>query len=306
MAAMLVLVSLSAFATPASAQLLPEVTLECQDSVDLDVSPGSSRMVIVSCELENPSLYEEEVELMYEFGELAGSGPDSLTVPAGETSLFTVTVRADADQEAEDYLVNITAEVTSASGIPGGGIGSDSDEVTVTVPEFTTCENAVGQGGGTYEAGQKVSFSASITCESNTDSTTSYSALLISDSGSSAWPSGFEDQSPQCEVLVPDGGTTENCQFLIATPSNLEYIWEGCVILLEVGGSVPQSCPSTNAIDIKVEPKTLGIGSIELTGNDSVFGNYSDEAPIIIGGVVTVLVLAIIGMLVARRRRRSG
>jgi hypothetical protein len=78
------------------------------------------------------------------------------------------------------------------------------------------------------------------------------------------------------------------------------------VILLEVGGSVPQSCPSTNAIDIKVEPKTLGIGSIELTGNDSVFGNYSDEAPIIIGGVVTVLVLAIIGMLVARRRRRSG
>jgi len=178
--------------------------------------------------------------------------------------------------------------------------------VTVTVPEFTTCENAVGQGGGTFEAGQKVSFSASITCESNTDSTTSYSALLISDSGSSAWPSGFEDQSPQCEVLVPDGGTTENCQFLIATPSNLEYIWEGCVILLEVGGSVPQSCPSTNAIDIKVEPKTLGIGSIELTGNDSVFGNYSDEAPIIIGGVVTVLVLAIIGMLVARRRRRSG
>ena len=68
---------------------------------------------------------------------------------------------------------------------------------------------------------------------------------------------------------------------------------------------MPKSCPSSNVVNIKVEAKTLGIGSIELTGNDSVFGEYSDEAPIIIGGVATVLVLAIIGMLVARRRRRS-
>ena len=48
-----------------------------------------------------------------------------------------------------------------------------------------------------------------------------------------------------------------------------------------------------------------GIGVIDLTGNDSVFGEYADEAPIIVGGVAVVLVMAIIGVIVSRRRRDS-
>lgn len=154
------------------------------------------------------------------------------------------------------------------------------------------------------EAGQIISFSISISCNSNTDSTTKYSARLVDKSGSSAWPSGFDDQSPQCDVLIPDGGTSANCQFQILTPSNLDSTWEGCVVVLESGASVPKSCPSSNVIDVKIEPKSIGIGIIDLTGNDSVFGEYSDEAPIIIGGVAAVLVLAIIGIAVSRRRRR--
>ena len=74
--------------------------------------------------------------------------------------------------------------------------------------------------------------------------------------------------------------------------------------MLESGASVPKSCPSSNVIDVKIEPKSIGIGIIDLTGNDAVFGEYSDEAPIIIGGVAAVLVLAIIGIAVSRRRRR--
>ena len=72
--------------------------------------------------------------------------------------------------------------------------------------------------------------------------------------------------------------------------------------MLEDDGSEPKSCPSTNAIDVKVEPKSIGIGTIDLTGNDSIFGDYSNEAPIIIGGVVVVLVLTIAVVLVRRRR----
>ena len=286
-------------------QILPDITVECADNVEVDVSPGSSSTAIVYCELENSSMWEEEVDISVQFGDLDGSNPDSVTIEAGTTQSLTIGVSADQNQEAGDYQVNVSAEVTSAGGIPVPGLASDSDEVEVTIAEFTTCDHTVGQGGGNLEAGQIISFSVSISCDSNTDSTTKFSARLIDDSGSAAWPTGFDDQSPQCEVLIPDGGTSENCQFQILTPSNLEYTWEGCVIVLEDGGSVPKSCPSSNVVNIKVEAKTLGIGSIELTGNESIFGEYSDEAPIIIGGVATVLVLAIIGMLVARRRRRS-
>jgi hypothetical protein len=57
-------------------------------------------------------------------------------------------------------------------------------------------------------------------------------------------------------------------------------------------------------VDVKIEPKSIGIGTIDLTGNNSIFGEYSDEAPIIIGGVAVILVMAIIGIAVSRRRRR--
>jgi len=58
-------------------------------------------------------------------------------------------------------------------------------------------------------------------------------------------------------------------------------------------------------VNVKVEPKSIGIGVIDLTGNDSVFGEYADEAPIIVGGVAVVLVMAIIGVIVSRRRKDS-
>ena len=73
--------------------------------------------------------------------------------------------------------------------------------------------------------------------------------------------------------------------------------------MLEQDWDTPDSCPSYR-IDIKVEPKTIGIGTLELTGNNSIFGEYEEEAPIIIGGVAVVLVLTIL-VVVIRRRRRS-
>ena len=289
----------------ASAQILPDITIECVNSVDVDVSPGSTRTAMVNCELENASMWEEEVSLDISSEDLSATGPDSVSVPAGETVLISITVSADQDEGAGDYQVNVSAEVTSASGVPVPGLASDSDEIEVTIAEYTTCDHTVGQGGGTLEAGQIISFSVSISCDSNTDSTIKYSARLIDDSGSAAWPTGFDDQSPQCEVLIPDGGTSENCQFQIVTPSNLATTWEGCVIVLEDGESVPKSCPSSNVVNVKVEPKSIGIGVIDLTGNDSVFGEYADEAPIIVGGVAVVLLMVIIGVIVSRRRKDS-
>ena len=296
---------LGALIPAASGQVFPDITVECADNVELDVSPGSSRSAMTSCELENNSMWAEEVSVDIDSEDLDTTGPESVTIGAGETMTIFIVMSATQDQEAGDYLVNVSAEVTSAGGVPVPGLASDTDEIGVTIAEFTSCDHTVGQGGGTMEAGQIISFSISISCNSNTDSTTKYTARLVDKSGSSAWPSGFDDQSPQCDVLIPDGGTSANCQFQILTPSNLDSTWEGCVVVLEDGDSVPKSCPSSNVVNIKVEPKSIGIGVIDLTGNDSIFGEYTDEAPIIIGGVAVVLVLVIVGVIVSRRRRDS-
>ena len=154
------------------------------------------------------------------------------------------------------------------------------------------------------EAGEIITFSTSVSCTSNEASTIKYSARMISDGGDSSWPSGFSDQSAPCNIQIQSGGSSTNCQFLILTPSNLGETWDGCIVVLEEGGSVPKSCPSTNSIDVKVEPKSIGIGTIDLTGNGSIFGDYSEEAPVIVGGVAVVIVLAIV-VVVIRRRRRS-
>ncbi|PDH26608.1 MAG: hypothetical protein CND01_03675 [Marine Group II euryarchaeote MED-G34] len=300
----LIIGPLGALIPAASGQVFPDITVECGDNVEIDVSPGSSRTAMTSCELENNSMWIEEVSVDIDSEDLDTAGPESVTIGAGETLTISIVMSAAQDLEAGDYLVNVSAEVTSAGGVPVPGLASDTDEIGVTIAEFTSCDHTVGQGGGTLEAGQIISFSISISCDSNTDSTTKYSARLVDKSGSSAWPSGFDDQSPQCDVLIPDGGTSANCQFQILTPSNLDSTWEGCVVVLENGASVPKSCPSSNVIDVKIEPKSIGIGTIDLTGNDSVFGEYSDEVPIIIGGVAVVLVLAIIGIAMTRRRRR--
>ena len=295
---------LGALIPAASGQVFPDITIECADNVELDMSPGSSRSAMASCELENNSMWIEEVSVDIDSEDLDTAGPESVTIGAGETMTISIVMSAAQDLEAGDYLVNVSVEVTSAGGVPVPGLASDADEIGVTIAEFTTCDHSIGQGGGTLEAGQIISFSVSISCDSNTDSTTKYSARLVDKSGSSAWPSGFDDQSPQCDVLIPDGGTSANCQFQILTPSNLDSTWEGCVVVLEDGASIPKSCPSSNVVDVKIEPKSIGIGTIDLTGNDSVFGEYSDEAPIIIGGIAVVLVLAIIGIAMSRRRRR--
>ena len=304
-ASLLLLVPLMALIPTVSAQgVLPSVTLECVDSVKIDVSGSSSGSTLISCEVENDSMWDEEISIDVEFEDLDGTYEDSLEIAAGESETVLITVTAQKSDEAGDYLVNVSAEVTTAAGIPVTGMASASDEIDVTISEFTTCDHSIGQGGGTVEAGQIVTFSVSITCDSNTDSSTSYDVVMIDKSGSSSWPSGFVDQSVVCDVLIPDGGTSENCQFTILTPSNLASNWEGCIVAVQSGESAPNSCPASNVIDLMVEPKSVGIGTLELTGNNSIFGEYEEEAPIIIGGVALVLVLAI-AVVVIRRRRRS-
>ncbi len=300
--------SMGVFVPVASAQgIYPEINITCDEPAEMEVWPGSTRTSIVYCVLENPTIHSEKVEVTVEGGTFSTAAPASAIVGAGSEVSFQVAVRGDEGHASGSYLVNISAQVVEANGIQVSLITSpEYSEVTVVVVPFVSCDWTMGQGGGTIEAGDVIVFSTSFSCTSNDDSVANFSPIMISNSGANSWPSGFVDQSAPCNLQIQTGGSSTNCQFQILTPSNLGETWDGCIKIVweeDWGDNIPNSCQNER-IDVKIEPKSIGIGIIDLTGNDSIFGDYSEEAPVIIGGVFVVIVLAIV-VVVIRRRRRS-
>ena len=85
----------------------------------IDVEPGAPRSTIVNCNLENPSVHQVKVEIRIQAGNLAYSGPASVTVGNGLSASFQVTLRADLLGHLRgSQTVAITAEVTQANGVP--------------------------------------------------------------------------------------------------------------------------------------------------------------------------------------------
>ena len=66
----------------------------------------------------NPSVHQVKVEIRIQAGNLAYSGPASVTVGNGLSASFQVTLRADLRAPEGSQTVAITAEVTQANGVP--------------------------------------------------------------------------------------------------------------------------------------------------------------------------------------------
>ncbi len=308
--ALIVLVApMGVFATVSTAQtnIIPEISITCDDPPEMEVYEGATRTAISNCVLENPTIYSEKVDITVQAGGFVYAAPGSITVGAGSEVNFEVVFRGDVDHTPGSYVANITAQVTEANGIQVGFITSpESSEVTIVVAEYSGCTASVGQGGGSFEAGEVVSFSVSISCESNTDSKVSYRAVMIEDgSSSSSWPSGFDDQSPNCEVSVQGGGASKNCQFQIMTPSNLDSVWEGCVFVIETTQTSPSVCPVGNSLQIEVEPKGVGLDTLGLGGNESL-SEILQENKEIVAAAAGALLLAFVAVALLRRSRRGS
>ncbi len=120
-----------------------------------------------------------------------------------------------------------------------------------------------------------------------------------------SWPSGFDDQSPDCEVNVEGGGASKNCQFQIMTPSNLGSVWEGCVFVIETTQTTPSVCPDGNSLQIEVEPKGVGLDTLGLGGNESL-SEVLQENKEVVAGAAGALLLAFVAVALLRRSRRGG
>ena len=304
---MLCLSSMAGIISPVSAQILPEVILECDDDVEINPSPQSTRTGLINCVAENPSMFSETIDIALQSGQLASAAPDTITLAAGSSTDFQVSLSSDEAESPGEILVNITATVTQVNGIPYPAGDSDEEEITVTIIEYSSCEAELGQGGGDFDAGDEISISASINCESNEDGEITYQIHLIEkDMGSSSWPSGFQNIGGDCDVDIDSGDSGGNCNFRIGTPSDLEKDWEGCIVIVEKGAVKPNLCPISNKVDLKIKKKSVGLG-IEFGGNGSVLeqlGITEEQVPVIAGSV-GILILIIGGFVYYRRKGRE-
>ncbi|MDC3310768.1 hypothetical protein OAV45_05025 [Candidatus Poseidoniales archaeon] len=299
------------FISPVSAQIAPEVTLECNDQVEINPGPGSTRTAIVNCIVENPSAFSETIDITVDSGNLDSAAPGTLTVAAGESTNFEVIFKSNLAESAGRISTNVTATISQVNGVPYPVDNSESEEVIVMIIGYDICEVEFGQSGGTFDSGDEILILAAIICESNYGTQIGLTKLfqihLIQENmGSSSWPNGFQNIDGDCNVEIKTGDSSENCLYRIGTPSDLGKDWEGCVVIIEEGEIRPNSCPNANKINLKINKKKSSLG-IELGGNNSILeqlGITEEQVPVIAGSV-GILILIIGGFIYYRRKGRE-
>ena len=283
------------FSTIGSAQILPEADVECEDSVTLDISPGSAKQAIVNCELTNPTSGSESMEISYQSGNLNVAGPGSMTVGGGESVDFQIAVASSGENPAGMYDINVSVVVTEWNGVPVSVFGfSDEDVVEVEVLPYTVCSSS-GPSAIFAEAGDDVSFSVVYSCDSNEENSLEVSLHLLEEGSSqeTMWPSGFNDMSVDtCRVENPMGSV--NCDFVLTTPSNLQSKWEGCLIVVDETTDPIWGCSSEFAFSLTVNEKDTVVPSVGIEVNGTFLeelGVTEENQNLVVGGTAGVLIL---------------
>ena len=283
------------FSPIGSAQILPEADVECEDSVTMDISPGSVKQAIVNCELTNPTSGSESIEISYQSGNLNVAGPGSMTVEGGESVDFQIAVASTGEIPAGMYDINVSVVVTEWNGVPVSVFGfSDEDVVEVEVLPYTVCSSS--RPSAIFsEAGDDVLFSVVYSCDSNEENSLEVSLHLLEEGSSqeTMWPSGFNDMSVDtCRVENPMGSV--NCDFILTTPSNLQSKWEGCLIVVDEMTDMVWSCSSEFAFPLTVNEKEVVVPSVGIDVNGTFLeelGVTEENQNLVIGGTASVLIL---------------
>ena len=294
------------FSTSGSAQILPEADVECEDSVTLDISPGSVKQAIVNCELTNPTSGSESIEISYQSGNLNVAGPESMTVGGGQSVDFQVAVASTGETPAGTYDINVSVVVTEWNGVPVSVFGfSDEDVVEVEVQPYTVCSSS--RPSAIFsEAGEDVVFSVVYSCDSNEENSLEVSLHLLEEGSSqeTMWPSGFNDMSVDtCRVENPMGSV--DCDFVLTTPSNLQESWQGCLIVVDEITDPGWSCSSNFAFPLTVNEKETVIPSVGIDVNGTVLeelGVTEENQVYFIGGGAGIVALLISLVFFLRRR----
>ena len=111
------------------------VTIDCEEIMQISVSPGSSTTESVTCVVENPTLYEEKIKITVT-GNLTYSAPGSLIVQGGSSESFDLVIVAEERMSAGSHSVNVEVSVQEISGVPPANVAKDDSNIVVEILRY--------------------------------------------------------------------------------------------------------------------------------------------------------------------------
>ena len=144
LAAILLLSMCSVPSISAQDSPLPGIEITCvneENSLDLEVISGNAQAIAI-CTIENPSSFNEEIEIEYDGDGLSVAGPESLTLAAGDEQTIQIAVSSDS-LASTIYNMTVSVQVTSVQGTPEDWatflqlfLPSDEANIVAQVAEF--------------------------------------------------------------------------------------------------------------------------------------------------------------------------
>ena len=273
---------------------LPSIVLECdQQSVAIEVDPGSSKVGNVDCTLSNPSVHAMSADIIVSSENLSHAAPGSVTIAAGQDSSFQVVLRGESTMSPSTIDVAINASVTTINGLPCTfGCPEDSAEVNVKIVQFARISAQTRTG----ELNMGIDQSSEVVIDLQNLGNGPDSFVIEIENQTGLESLGFSFEIQDTDVLASQEKVPHN--FTVAT-----------------GGEIP-----TGTFEVEVyirssfdsEIEVMEVFIIRAEGPpEPIVSLDSDETALVMGGVsvaglILVFLVVFMGVRSARRRRLSN
>ena len=331
----MVLLSLAQFSFDAQAQVVSNVTLECDDGAGstgeylMDVRPGEYEDVEITCTITNTYQLPEEISFQIDEDNSTGdfsydiSPEGPYQIAAGEEQVVVVSVRGSQGMEADTsaYTVQMTATVDSVGTepvvVPVGALGStDTESTEVKIQWYHNYDFSLDNGcTESFKSGQNIIIPFTITKKSNIEGANHNTLIKLHETMDKSSTS-FENFEKAGISLTDTGnqrvlsnmkiGETQRDSFTIVAPETASnkmditfYIsmWATPDDDYENDGFQQFSCKIT----LEKDESNAALGAIESFSSDDV-----EMYSIFAGGAVLFIIILVVLAKVIRKGSASS
>ncbi len=305
LALILILSSLSFAHVQAQDSPVPGIDITCENeemTLYLDYIGMDDYAAVATCTVENPSTFSENVEFSYDGDGFDASGPESATIPAGDSVEIQVYIRSDSS-DATLRNVTIDAEVTSVQGVGetlpdflGAFLPSDSSNIMAQVAEFVALSASLQEDKLTLssELMQPMSATLFVSNYGNVDDdvTVTIQNGAILEERNIGWNI---TNSGQDGTIQADGGTAT---YTLRFNPNPEMMDESISVIIRIKSSFDNSQSTEVTLTLNTTAPEESI--LDLTAMNIPSWAY------IAGGTLSFLVLLAIVMSIRKRIKGAG
>ena len=303
LAALLLFSSLSFSSVSAQDSPLPGIEITCvneENPLFLEVNSGGAQGV-ATCTIENPSSFNEDIEIDYDGDGLSVAGPESLSLGAGAEQTIQISVQSSS-LASTVYNMTVSVQVVSVQGSPDLAdflqvfLPSDETNIVAQVAEFVDL-SVTSQPDSmilSSELMQDMSASVMITNDGNVDDelTVSIQNSALLDERNIGWNI---TNSGQGNTIDSGGGSAT---YTIRFTPNPTMDDESLSIIIRVKSSVDNS--ETTDITLIINTTAPEENILDLTAM-----NIPSWAYIAAGGVGILFLFAIITSVTKRAKAAS-